>query len=403
MKTLLIIGFVWPESRSSAAGTRMLQLIQLFNNEGFIIHFASAANKTKYSDDLSRFHIYEHEILLNSDSFDSFVKNLNPDIVIYDRFMVEEQYSWRVRSQCPETLHILDTEDLHFLRYTRQKLGEKSISLTELASFPITKREIASILRSDISLIISEYEMKLLTQEFHIRSSQLFYLPFLEEVIPKKDLSPSFEQRQHFVFIGNFIHEPNWQAVQTLKEKIWPELRKKMPQAEIHIYGAYLSEKVQQLHQPKERFIIKGRAEEAVQTLSQYKVLVAPLQFGAGIKGKFLDAVKANTPYITTSIGDEGIGNPESVSDFASFATNAEALYLNEPLWKKHQVRNRQLFSSLFDRNIYERPFLNTLNKIKDSLALHRAQHFLGQILLEEKFQSRKYMSLWIQEKNKKS
>ena len=403
MKTLLIIGFVWPESRSSAAGTRMLQLIQLFNNEGFIIHFASAANKTKYSDDLSRFHIYEHEILLNSDSFDSFVKNLNPGIVIYDRFMVEEQYSWRVRGQCPETLHILDTEDLHFLRYARQKLGEKSVSLTKLTSFPITKREIASILRSDISLIISEYEMKLLTQEFHIRSSQLFYLPFLEEVVPEKDLSPSFEQRQHFVFIGNFIHEPNWQAARTLKEKIWPELRKKMPQAEIHIYGAYLSEKVQQLHQPKERFIIKGRAEEAVQTLSQYKVLVAPLQFGAGIKGKFLDAVKANTPYITTSIGDEGIGNPESVSDLASFATKAKNLYHNEPLWRKHQVRNRQLFSSLFDRNIYESPFLNTLNKIKDSLALHRAHHFLGQVLLEEKFQSRKYMSLWIQEKNKKS
>lgn len=403
MKTLLIIGFVWPESRSSAAGTRMLQLIQLFNKEGFTIHFASAANKTNYSDDLSKFHLYEHEILLNSDSFDSFVKKLNPDIVIYDRFMVEEQYSWRVRSQCPKTLHILDTEDLHFLRYARQKLGGKNISLSELTSFPITKREIASILRSDISLIISEYEIKLLTQEFHIRDSQLFYLPFLEEEIPEENLIPSFKERQHFVFIGNFIHEPNWQAVRTLKEKIWPELRKKTPQAEIHIYGAYLSEKVQQLNQPKERFIIKGRAEDAVQTLSRYRLLVAPLLFGAGIKGKFLDAAKAHTPYITTKIGDEGIGNPESVSDLVSFATTAENLYLNEDFWKQHQLHNRLLFSSLFDRKVYEKPFINTLNKIKDSLALHRAQHFFGQILLEEKFQSRKYMSLWIQEKNKKS
>lgn len=403
MKTLLIIGLVWPESRSSAAGIRMLQLIKLFKNEGYTIHFASAANKTEHSDDLSQFLVHEHDILLNSDTFDSFIKKLQPDIVMYDRFMIEEQYSWRVRSQCPEALQILDTEDLHFLRYARQKLGKQNISLAELVSFPITKREIASILRCDLTLIISKYEMKLLTEEFYIRASQLFYLPFLEDEISEENLTLSFQDRQHFVFIGNFIHEPNWQAVRTLKEKIWPELKQQIASAQIHIYGAYESEKAQQLHQPKDRFFIKGRAEDAVQTLSQYRVLLAPLEFGAGIKGKFLDAAKANTPYITTKIGDEGIGNPQSISDLVSFAKKAENLYQNESLWKAHQTHNRTLFSSLFDRKKYEKSFLNTLNKIKDSLALHRSHHFLGQILLEDSYQSRKYMSLWIQEKNNKS
>ena len=107
------------------------------------------------------------------------------------------------------------------------------------------KREIASIYRSDVSLMISDYEMDLLINYFKIDNSLLHYVPFLLDPILKKDNQwPSFSERKHFLSIGNFLHEPNWDAVLFLKQFIWPLIRKQLPKAEIHIYGAYPSKKV---------------------------------------------------------------------------------------------------------------------------------------------------------------
>lgn len=404
MKTLLIIGFVWPEPCSSAAGTRMIQLIHLFLNQGYAVHMASAAKKTPYSFDLPSLSVKEHEIQLNNSSFDLFVQKLKPDIVLYDRFMVEEQYSWRVRKNCAHTLHVLDTEDLHFLRYARQKLKTKDVSIEELASFPITEREMAAILRSDLSLIISQYEMGLLINIFKISDHILHYLPFLEKPLHIGDIEKTltYKERHHFVFIGNFIHGPNWQAVRTLKEKVWPEIRSYFQHAELHIYGAYAGEKVLQLNNPAQGFLVKGRAADALTTLEKYRVLLAPLTFGAGIKGKLLDATKAGTPYLTTPLGSEGIGSTQSTTDIESFADKALEIYQDESKWKESQEKNRKVFSEKFDKTKFEEPFQQKIKKIVDEIHSHRAKNFMGKILLNNNYQSRKYMSLWIEEKNKK-
>ena len=120
MKKLLIIGLVWPEPTSSAAGTRMLQLIELFIERGYEVTFACAAAKSEFSFPLVEKGVEEVEIKLNDESFNVFVGDLTPDVVLFDRYMVEEQYGWRVTQECPNALKILDTEDLHFLRYARQ-------------------------------------------------------------------------------------------------------------------------------------------------------------------------------------------------------------------------------------------------------------------------------------------
>ncbi len=106
---------------------------------------------------------------------------------------------------------------------------------------------------------------------------------------------------------GTFCIEPNWNCVQVLKTEIWPELRKRLPDAKLLIYGAYPSQKVLQLHNPKEHFYIKGRAEIAEEVLEKAKILLAPIRFGAGIKGKLLEAMVYGTPSVTTSIGAEAM------------------------------------------------------------------------------------------------
>lgn len=116
MKKLLVIGYVWPEPDSSAAGSRMMQLIEILQNQNYQVTYASPALETDHMADLSMLGIEKVSIELNKSSFDDFVKKLNPDIVLFDRFMMEEQFSWRVDKQCPEAVKILETVDLHCLR-----------------------------------------------------------------------------------------------------------------------------------------------------------------------------------------------------------------------------------------------------------------------------------------------
>ena len=404
-KKLLIIGLVWPEPTSSAAGTRMIQLVDLFLRKDYEITFASAASKSDFSYDFSQTSVIEQQIKLNDESFNSFLKTLNPSIVMFDRFMVEEQYGWRVQQECPDAIRILDTEDLHCLRSARQQSDKKQ---TEINFFSDTaKREIASILRCDLSLIISEVEMKILEETFKVDSSLLYYLPFLEKEITAEMVQNwiPFEERTDFVFIGNFLHEPNFNTVQNLKTKVWPLLRKKLPNASMNIYGAYTSPKVLQLENKNEKFFVKGRALNAKETIAKHKILFAPIQFGAGVKGKFIDAMQVGTPSITTSVGAEAMRggldwNGFIEDDVEISVKKAVELYENKTIWLLAQQNGVRIINERYSSLHFAEKFITVIEKL--DLEKHRQRNFIGQILNHHTTQSTKYMSLWIEEKNKK-
>lgn len=402
MKNLVIIGKVFPEPNSTAAGSRMLQLIDLLQNQNYKIIFLSTASVSENSFNLTSKNIEFQNILLNDSSFDELIKTLNPKIVIFDRFTSEEQFGWRISEQVPNAVKILDTEDLHFLRYAREKAfkQDKNLENPDLIN-GIFKREIASILRCDLSLIISEFEMKLLKDQFKIDDRILYYLPMFAEI---KKSEISFSERKNFVSIGNFLHEPNWQTVLQLK-KIWKDIKKQLPEAEIHIYGAYATEKVFKLHNEKEGFLIKGRAENVETTFNNARVLLAPIPFGAGIKGKLLESMQFGLPNITTSIGAEGMHGNLDWNGFikdseAEFTETAILLYQNENLWQKSQEKGYQIAKNLFNKAIFENDFKEKIDWIVANLQEHRNTNFLGQILQHHTLQSTKYLSKWIEEKN---
>lgn len=408
-KKILIIGMVWPEPTSSAAGTRMVQLIDFFLTVPYQITFACAATKSDYSANLMDKGLDEVSIKLNDESFDHFIKTLQPDIVLYDRFMIEEQYGWRVQKECPNAIQILDTEDLHFLRQARQEITKKNLTYTpDRLLTDVAKREIASILRCDLSLIISEVEYEILQDQFKIDKNLLYFLPFLEQGITNAQMLKwlPFDERKDFMFIGNFLHEPNWHTVQFLKKEIWPKLRKELPGVSLHIYGAYPSQKVLQLDNKAERFFIKGRAADAQETMSNYRILLAPIQFGAGVKGKFIDAFHTGTPSVTTSIGAEAMKgaltwNGYIEDDVDDFIAKAVKLYQDAALWKVAQENGVKILNQKYQASLFCNTFLKKIEYLHEHLASHRAANFLGQILKHHSTQSTKYMSLWIQEKNK--
>ncbi len=387
----------------------MMQLIEAFQSFGYDITFASACAKTDNAFDLKSNGIHTEAIQLNHASFDSFITDLQPNIVIFDRFMTEEQFGWRVAEHCPTAIRILDTEDLHCLRKGRQQAFKDGKTFDDSYLYnDYAMREIASIYRSDLSLIISLDELSILTGEFQINHDLLLYLPFMLDAINPETTKhfPKFEQRHHFISIGNFLHEPNYNAVLYLKETIWPLIKKQMPAAKLNIYGAYANQKALQLNNLKEGFLVKGFAEDVKEVMQNARVCLAPLRFGAGLKGKLIDAMQNGTPCVMTSIAAEGMFNndsphPHVSDDPQEFADNAVALYQNPSSWNDCQAFGYKTINTRFDKVTFQKDLFSKVETISQNLKEHRYHNFIGKLLQHHTLQSTKYMSKWIEEKNK--
>ncbi len=407
---LLVIALHWPEPQATAAGGRILQLLQFFLDQGYIITMASTATKSELSFDLNTLGIKRECIQLNHSSFDTFVQELQPDVVLFDRFITEEQFGWRVAEFAPNALRILDTEDLHSLRHAREMAFKKGRPFTRAGWLQEdkTKREIASIYRSDLSLIISSYEMELLLSTFKIDQSLLLHLPFMLPKITKEqsDAWPPFENRKDFICIGNGKHAPNIDAIVWLKKEIWPLIHKALPEANLHIYGAYLPEHIKQMHKPSTGFFVQGWVENKAVVFHNARINLAPLRFGAGIKGKLIDAMQSGTPSVTTTIGVEGMyGDLDWSGSIANtseqFAKDSINLYTHKVAWVQAQQNGRSIINQIYNIENLHEVFAKKVNTLLSNLHKHREQNFVGVLLHHQTMSSSKFMAKWIEEKNR--
>lgn len=403
--TVLIIGATIPEPTTTAAGTRMMQLIGLFQEVGYSVVFATTAEPTPRSFPLSEIGVEFQEILLNDDSFDAYIKSLNPQLVLFDRFFSEEQFGWRVTEQCPVAVQILDTQDLHFLRTAREnsRHGDGGLEEMDLVS-DITIRELSSIFRCDLTLIISKAETRLLAERFGVQADLIVYLPFIFE--GRSAATPGYKERNDFITIGNFHHKPNKDAVFWLKKEIWPLIRQELPQAVLNVYGDYAPPEVKAMHNTNEGFLIKGWTPVVDEVMKCSRVSLAPLRFGAGLKGKIFDAMRTGTPSVSTSVGAEGIASEEEFPGFVAnsaieFASRAIELYTSEESWEIAVKRCSRVLSTRFNRDTFVGEFKIRLAELQNDLPGHRNRNIIGRILRYNSMKATKYLSKWIAEKNK--
>lgn len=424
-RNVLFIGAVFPEPTSSAAGVRTLSLLRDFHSRGDRILFVSPSDRNAFSDALRAEGIETAEAKPNDPAFDTLVREFAPEIVIFDRFMLEEQFGWRVAEAAPNALRVLDTIDLHFLRRIRAEwLGKKegvSVSDEELARLYHSLegietedclRELASIYRSDLTLILSSFEMGLLQTRFNLPAERLLELGF-SYAAPERTEWVASDSRKNFVSIGNFRHLPNRDSVFWLARVLWPKIRAELlasgtPDAELHLYGAYPPKEIMALDNAKQGIRVFGKAEESIPTLRNYKVLLAPIRFGAGIKGKIADAWAAGTPVVTTPIGAEGMRL--STGDFAGLVADTEAEFLRDAVEVYQHPEIASLFreagaaalEELYDPAMIREKVLTTTDACLASLAEHREKSIVSRILLADTQGRTKYFSKWIEEKNKK-
>ncbi|MFC3121636.1 glycosyltransferase family 4 protein [Agaribacter flavus] len=431
-KTVIFIGYIWPEPNTTAAGQNILSYITSMQENQWLVHFWCAAEKSPHSIDLQNLGINVQQIKLNDDGFDELIEAVKPDVVIFDRYLSEEQFAWRVAKVCPNSLRVLDCEDLHFLRYGREVLFKQSenarlkhskcsLNKQQLSkiTYPLSRdifadtalahlhtpqfyRELASIIRCDLALTLSSFEADVLNQQYGLRQN-IVHIPFIRERPTTRPFS--FAERNNLITIGNLKHQPNVQAVEHLAVDIMPQVRKRIPSIQLHVYGEYAPPRIVQLHKPDKGVFIKGYSEHHIDDISRARLLLAPLQFGAGVKGKLLDAMACSTPSVTTALGAEGIDLAEwpgaIAADSDVLVQEIVRLYSEQSQWEHASSLSTTQDIQHFQPSINKQKFLQTIDEYLNNLDARRMQNYLQGMTMQQGLQASKYMSQWIIAKNK--
>lgn len=345
---------------------------------------------------------------------------------VFDGFLTEEMFSWRVAQALPGALRIVDTQDLHCLRQGRQhallnRPGTTLDDLCDVANFmgpylheldagvpakDVFLREMAAIHRNDHALIVSPVELDLLVDGFGFRRSKFTMAPFFAEP-PRLNPRP-FHVRRHCCMIGNWRHAPNVDSVEFARDVIWPRLRTRLPAGtELHVYGANANRQQMELTRERDGFRIMGQCADQYATMSRYKVLLAPLRFGAGIKGKIVDAWMTATPVVTTGIGVEGmLGGPTgqwgglSSNSPAEFVDLAADLYRDEGIWQRCVTTGRAILAESFTLDANAPAVVSLLDRYLRSDSLlrrERANDLMHQILASTAQSTSYYLSKYIE------
>ena len=440
----------WPEPDASAAGTRTMSLLHHFascpTSPFTSVHFGCGAKlPTPSRSSLRNYNkIHWHEIKPNRtkdmNELLSRIKNEHGPIraVVFDRFYAEEAFSFRIRDECPDALLVLDMQDVHSLRLGRQQLVEdmdnefakkfvkdvridRPLSMTSEQmnsvidfdpvlhssgkTYDTFLRETASLHRSDLVLVCSSMEMKML-KSWGLPAWKLVHAPFFcndNDIKHNDGDESSFEDRHDFVALGGFKHAPNVDSIRILHREIWPRIRNRLPNAKVYICGAYPTPEILSLHNESNGFIVRGQVDNVDDLLRRVRVLLAPIRFGAGIKGKIVDAWRCGCPVVTTPIGAESLmiedadwGGTIAV-DSVQFANSTIKLYENKELWSRYQYHGKSLLQKLFNGRINLSIVEIGMRNGLANLTNQRRQDNIGSVLWRDTRRSTEYFSKWIE------
>ncbi len=227
------------------------------------------------------------------------------DLVYLHRFSNASKYAGLARQFCPNAKLLYNVADLHFLRLERQAAVEKRADL-EVKSRDMQRVELAAIGMVDAVIVHSSYEAKILGER--LPGASVVLLPWS---VPVKNVANDLLDRSGVAFVGGYNHHPNVDAAKLLATEIMPLVVAQKPHVVCHLAGSNMPAEVAQLANSYVRIL--GWVPSLMDLFSQIRLTVAPLRYGAGVKGKVLDSLAAGIPCIMTPIAAEGIDLPPSL------------------------------------------------------------------------------------------
>jgi hypothetical protein len=439
IKTLVVSNF-FPDPSASAAGARTQALLEGLSQMS-LVHLVTSVPppaKTQPSSQAVAADPYDIIEILERQNISwsclppnrsQQTKEFCPQFpkvstILFDRFYVEEAYSFAFKEYYPESALILDMQDMHSLRRGREKLVkewdvshsgdpflvlEQVMTHTPCADDPLFMRELASIHRSDLTLVCSSHELKLLQSMYAISASKLCLAPFF---VPLDHLrQPDFKTTspQTFLFCGGFRHSPNVDAVRILLRFVWPRIREALPTATLHIHGAYCPSEFRERHNPSRTGVhIHGYTPSLHDVFSQQGcILLAPLRFGAGIKGKIIDAWTYGVPVVTTPVGSEGLilhtegtkssfggGVAWTVDEFVEMAVE---LAISSNFRHRAITCGQEILRRKQDRSSNWGYVQSAISSTQWNLLKRRQEDYTRALLWHQSARSTEYFSKWIE------
>ncbi|MEY4641273.1 MAG: hypothetical protein RLZZ227_1267 [Pseudomonadota bacterium] len=264
------------------------------------------------------------------------------DLVLLQRVHQAVEHISSVRRKCVKARVIFNTVDLHFVREQRQAEAEDSAKLAEQAQR--TKAlELGVMRQSDATIVISETERELLRRE--APGIRIAAIPYIREA---QGSASRFNERRDLVFIGGFQFDPNIDALKYLADEIWPLIRQELPDLRLLVVGSGMTPEVARIGRIPGIEIL-GFVEHITPIFNRVRLSVAPLRYGAGIKGKVGTSMSHGVPCVATPIAAEGMDLKHRVNimvgaDAAGFARAVVEAYEDEVLWDELSTNGLRLF-----------------------------------------------------------
>ncbi len=331
----LVIDAVTPMPDHDSGSMRMFAMLRLLGGLGYRTSFMpqNLAWSGRHSADLQQAGI---EVLTSP-----WVRNPEDwlaecgaqlDLVVVSRHYVLAPLLDLLRRHCPQARLIFDTVDLHFLREQREAELAGTRSAARAAELTRSE-ELGLIEAADATLVVSEYERTLLAE-----LAPAAHVSVVSNIHSLQSAGRPFDRREGLVFVGGFQHPPNLDAAAWLIDEILPEVRRELPDVVLHIIGSRMPEEL--AHRTEPGLVVHGFVPDLEPYMSGCRVSVAPLRYGAGVKGKVNQAMSHGLPVVATSCAAEGMYAEHGrdiliADDAASFAAEICRLYRDRALWQR--------------------------------------------------------------------
>jgi GT2 family glycosyltransferase/MoaA/NifB/PqqE/SkfB family radical SAM enzyme/glycosyltransferase involved in cell wall biosynthesis len=336
-KIILVIDENVPEYDQHAGGLTTYQYVGLFCDMGFKVIFLpdTLYPLAPYTAELQQLGV---EVIYDG-------INIKEWLARYGKYL---HYAWLARPNiASKYIDLLKnstsskilyyTHDLHYLRERRRyELDHNPLHLDE--SQRLEKLEFELFSRVDVILTPSNYEEHVIKENFPHKN--VFTIPPHFYEFPPENDKPGvdFSQREGMLFLGGFNHLPNVDAVLWFVKEILPRVRELLPEVTFTVAGSHPSQEILALQ--NEGLRVTGYVPDLRPLFEKTRVFVAPLRYGAGVKGKIVSSMVYGVPVVTTSIGNEGLnltdGQEALIADGPeAFAARTVELYTNQALWER--------------------------------------------------------------------
>lgn len=332
---VLVIDATTPEPDQDSGSLRLTNLMRCFRELGFGVTFMpeNHANAGRYTRDLRALGIeVVHQPWVESNHEFFRQRGAQFDCVLISRHYVAAHFAPLVNKYCARAALIFDTVDLHYLREERLAELENSLPLRRVAE-RTRRSELAVIAQSDAVVVVSPAEAEVLAAD--APDALVHVITNIHEVPGRR---VDFGARSDLFFVGGYQHPPNVDAAQWFVSRIWPLIHAQLPETRFHLIGSKAPDSVRALK--GDGVLFHGYVEDLEHYLDRCRLAVAPLRYGAGVKGKVNMSMSYGQPVVATSAAIEGThaehGRDILVADSEqAFADEVVRLYQDQELWTR--------------------------------------------------------------------